>query len=54
VHEKEHTSLLILANSQEKIQELLNQLSTENLTNCLVQNDVAACRISGSDIKPGG
>jgi hypothetical protein len=54
VNEKDHLTLVIMASSPEKIQELINQMSSENLTNCLVQDDIAACRISGSDIEPVG
>jgi hypothetical protein len=54
VRGNERTTLLIMANSPKKIQELLNQLSTESLTKCLIHDDLAACKISGTSIEPAG
>jgi hypothetical protein len=33
---------------------LINQISSENLKNCLIHDNLAACRISGISIKPLG
>jgi hypothetical protein len=54
VRDGDRTSLIIMANSQEKIQELINQISSENLKSCLIHDNLAACRISGMSIKPLG
>lgn len=54
VRENERFTLIIMANSQLKIQELINQLSTQNMKNCLIHNNLAACRISGNTVEPIG
>jgi hypothetical protein len=54
VQENNRSTLVIMATSPEKIQELINQLSNENLKNCLIHENLATCRISAGSSEPVG
>lgn len=54
VQEENRLTLVLMASSPEKIQELINQISFDGLQNCLVNSNVAACRISAEFPIPAG
>ncbi len=59
VHDGKRSTLIIMAESPEKIQGLIEELSTNKLSGCLLQENLAACKIFGNiwsyrdDIFPG-
>jgi hypothetical protein len=54
VHEEKRSTLIIVAASPEKLQGFISELSINGLTGCLIQGDVAACKVTGSDLEPKG
>jgi hypothetical protein len=54
LNENNTTTLVLMASSPEKLQELIKQISSDNLTNCLIHENLAACRISATDAEPVG
>ena len=55
VREKDHTTLIFMASSPENLTTFIGKLAMNGLSGCLIQNNVAACKVSGgSEFEPQG
>jgi hypothetical protein len=54
VQEDKRSSLIIMAASPEKLQSFIEELSITSLSGCLIQNDLAACKVTGTNLEPKG
>lgn len=54
VREKDHTTLIIMASSLNDLKTFIGQVAVNGLSGCFIQNDVAACKVNGSEFEPQG
>lgn len=54
VHEKDRTTLIIMAETPEKTRGFVKEIALNQLTGCFVFGNVAACKVTGSDLEPKG
>ncbi|NMB54245.1 MAG: hypothetical protein GYA15_06045 [Leptolinea sp.] len=54
IRDEKQTTLVLLASSQENLQSFVDMLTIEGLSGCFIQENVAACKISASNMIPKG